>query len=346
MWAVLTTRQSARRQCLPNSGGCEDLRHNAGAAMTAPQRHDHAVAFCCDARFLPFALFMIWQIAHLNPHRRFDFVISTQDDLVLPDWTAPYGIVLHKTGGVDVTVDLRRFEGSLATMFRLALARELGDRYRRILYLDCDMFVEGGDISQLLEVDLGPHPVGAVLDAPHFYVADYHAEEFVRAGLPAAPYFNSGLLLIDTQAFRDQDVESRARKAATTRKHAIVHADQSLMNFALQGKFAQLAPCWNWQANDRLQLLPLRYPVFFNHFSGSKKPDRESTGLHGARYNAAYRAFFAAFMPEVLDRIAPPCDPAPIVAKRAVGLVVRHIMAARLVGEIIARHPDPYRARL
>ncbi len=312
--------------------------------MTAPQRHDSAVAFCCDAKFLPFALFMIWQIAHHNPFRRFDFVISSQDDLVVPDWAAPFGIVLHKTGAVPVNVDVQRFKGSLATLFRLALARELGDSYERILYLDCDMFVDGGDVSRLLEVDLGPHPMGAVLDAPHYYVAEYRAREFAKAGLPAAPYFNNGLQLIDTRAFREQEVERRACDMAATYPQAIVYADQSLMNLALQGKFAQLAPCWNWQASDRLQLVPFRYPVFLSHFIGSNKPDRVRTGQHGARFNDAYRAFFANYMPEVLSRIAPPCDPAPLAAKAAAGLAVRHIMAAKLVGDILTRYPDPYRA--
>lgn len=313
--------------------------------MPAADRHESAVALCCDGRFFPFALFMIWQIAHHNPVRRFDFVISSQDDLEVPDWAKPYGIVMHKTGAVPVKMDMTRFQGSVATLFRLTLARELGDRYRRILYLDCDMFVDGGDFSRLLETDLGPHPIGAVLDAPHLYVAEYRAREFATAGLPAAPYFNSGLQLIDTQAYREQDVERRACAMATTYPAAMHYMDQSLLNLALQGKFAQLAPCWNWQSNDRLQLVPLRYPVFINHFTGTKKPDRVALGLHGARFNAGYRAFFAALMPEVLGRIAPPCDPVPMATKAAGGIALRHVMAARPVGDILARHPDPYRAR-
>jgi hypothetical protein len=57
--------------------------------MTAPQRHDCAVVFCCDRNYFVLTLFLIWQIAHLNPNRRFDFVIASQDDLVVPDWANP-----------------------------------------------------------------------------------------------------------------------------------------------------------------------------------------------------------------------------------------------------------------
>lgn len=312
--------------------------------MTTPQRHDCAVALCCDRKFFPFALFMIWQIAHHNPFRTFDFVISSQDDLEVPDWAKPYGIVMHKTGAVPVNLEMKRFGGSVATLFRLMLARELGDRYRRILYLDCDMFIEAGDFSRLMDLDLGPHPIGAVLDAPHFYVAQYRAKEFAATGLPAMPYFNSGLQLIDTKAYREQDVERRACAVATTHPEALFYTDQSLINMALRGKFAQLAPCWNWQLSYRLPLVPLRYPVFVNHFIGSRKPDRGSSGQHGARFNHAYRAFMAQFMPDVLPTISAPCDPSPIAFKQAASMVMQHVMASKLVSDIIARHPDPYRA--
>ncbi len=76
--------------------------------------------------------------------------------------------------------------------------------YRRILYLDSDIFVEGCDISRLLEVDIGPHPLAAVLDAPFFYEPNHRANEFVKAGLPAVPYANSGVQVIDTKLFVEQ----------------------------------------------------------------------------------------------------------------------------------------------
>jgi lipopolysaccharide biosynthesis glycosyltransferase len=313
--------------------------------MTAPQRHDTAVALCCDQKFFPFALFMIWQIAHHNPLRRFDFVISSQDDLVVPDWAKQHGIVLHKTGAVPEGLDMSRY-GSLATLFRFMLARELGNRYRRILYMDCDMFVEGGDFSRLLNLDLGPHPIGAVLDVPHLYVADYKSKEFTATGLAAKPYFNSGLQLIDTKAYVEQEVEQRAYAMIRKYPQAIFYSDQSMLNLALHGRFAQLAPCWNWQANGRLQLLSLRYPVFAHHFIGPKKPDRESSGQNGARFNQAYRDFFGHFMPEMLAKIAAPCDPAPMTLKEVVGIGVRHVMATKLAADLIARFPDPYQARL
>ena len=312
--------------------------------MTAPQRHDCAVAFCCDAKFFPFALFTIWQIAHHNPFRKFDFVISTQDDLEIPDWAKSYGIVLHKAGLVPIFLEVARFHGSLAPLFRIMLARVLGDRYRRILYLDCDLQIEGGDINRLLEVDLGPHPIGAALDGPFFFVADFRAEEFVTAGLPAAPYANTGVQVIDTRAYRDQEVERRSFEMAAKYPKAVIYTDQSLTNLALRGGFAQLAPCWNWQLSHRYPLVPMRYPVFVRHFVGGNKPDRKSPVRHEARFNLAYHQFFTTFMPDMLLRIAPPGDPSVMTFKDAARIVLLHVMGARLVSDILARYPDPYKA--
>ena len=37
---------------------------------------------------------------------------------------------------------------------------------------------------------------------------------------------------------------------------------------------------------------------------------------------------------------------APMKLKEAAGIVVRHVMATKLVADLIARFPDPYQARL
>lgn len=314
--------------------------------MADPHRHDQAVVLTCDRKFFAFALFMVRQIDFLNPRRAFDLVIATRDDLTIPDWAAPLGIVLHRSGDLPDWLDRSLFPGSLYPLYRLALARELGDRYRRILYLDSDMFVEGGDLNRLFAVDLGPHAVGMVLDAPFFENPSHHPEEFRRAGLPAMPYANSGLQLIDTRAYVAQDIEQRCLTVTRTHPHAITLTDQSLVNLALRGRFATLAPCWNWQVNSRYPLVPMRYPVFIRHFIGKPKPDQTSARQFDVRFNAAYRAFCEALMPESLASLAPLGDPSPMPLGEVLRLVLRHLSARDSFRALIARHDDPYRAIL
>jgi hypothetical protein len=314
--------------------------------MSAPQRHDCAVAFCCDRNYYHLALFMIWKLAHFNPHRRFDFLVSSPDALELPDWAKSLGVVLHRTGNLPDYVEIARYFGTLAPLYRLTLVREMAGRYRRILYLDCDMFVEGGDINRLLDIDIGPHPIGAVLDAPFFYEKDHRAKEFVKLGWPAMPYINTGLQLIETKSYAEHEVERRSFDVCRTHPAAVVLTDQSLLNVALRGKFALLAPCWNWQMNARYPLVPWRYPVFLRHFIGKIKPDRESRGGHDARFKAAYRHFCETLLPDALPRLAPPCDPRPMSLREVSSIVLNHLSGRDILRTMLARYPDPYQARI
>lgn len=314
--------------------------------MQAPQRHDCAVAFCVDAKFFPYALFMIWQIAHLNPDRRFDFVIASDEDLSVPDWAKPHGIVMHRAGEPPAGAEVARFRGSMSTLMRIMLARELGDRYRRIIYMDSDMFVAGGDLGRLMEVDLGPHPIGAALDYCCFYPLARTPKEFAEMGWPAVPYFNSGFQVIDTKAYRDQEVERRSFEFCGIYKKPMPFGDQTLTNLALRGKFAQLAPCWNWQFDFQIPHLAHFYPVFHHHFIGKQKPQAVDSGLLSSRFNHAYRAFMERHMPEGLARLAPPAKPRLLTFGEQAGMIYRNLIFGKPAMDIIERHPDPYRAIL
>jgi lipopolysaccharide biosynthesis glycosyltransferase len=322
--------------------GCKIVTHR----KADQGRSDCAVAFCCDARYFPFALFVIRQIAYHNPERRFDFVVASQDALEIPAWAEPYGIHLHRSGAVPDVGNTKRFGGSLVSLYRILLAQELGHIYRRILYLDCDIFVEGGDFDRLMTVDLGPHPLAAVRDIPHLYEPAFHAREFKAAGMPAASYLNSGLLLIDTAAFEAQNVRDRCWASAASYPQSMFLADQSLLNLALHGQFAELAPCWNWQGNGRFPLVPSRYPVFMRHFIGPLKPNLDVKGHYDARFRQAYADFFRTHMPEKLVDLAPPCNPNPMSIVQASRIVLRHLQAQKLMTAGLARFSDPWHVRI
>lgn len=314
--------------------------------MPRPERHDCAVTFSCDRKYFPFALFMIRQIDFHNPGRTFDFVIASRDALEVPDWAKDLGIVFHRPGDLPDYVGIKSYTGSTAPLYRLLLPRELGDRYRRILYLDCDMFVEGGDLNQLFKVNLGAHAFGAVLDAPYLKDPNHLAREFARMGLPALPYANSGMQLIETAAYVAQDLDRRAFDVCRSHPEAIVYSDQSLTNLAVRGQFAQLAPCWNWQVANDLPLMSLSYPVHIWHFIGRRKPDRDVPSLLDARFAQAYRDFATRFMPEFLAKLPPPKALAPLRFGQIARLGLDQWTARRTAATLLARFPDPYTAQV
>lgn len=314
--------------------------------MGATSQNENAVVFVCDQNYVRFALFMVWQIAHHHPSRTFDFVIYSPDEITLPDWAAPFGVRLHRAAPLTGVPKAAEWKGTIITLYRFGMARDLGHLYRRLIYMDCDMFVEGGDFDRLFQADMGRHAVAGALDAMFLVDENRWAREYRVVGLPALPYLNSGFQLIDTRAYQDQGIEQRAFQAIADHPQAITTADQSAINLALKGKFAELSPAWNWQRNIGLPLVTLRFPVFVRHFIDKEKPDRDSSGRLDPRFNLAYREFFGRHDPDYLPKVAPPCDPAPMSIRDAARIVWRHFKAQEISRKMIARHPDPYRPRI
>ncbi len=63
--------------------------------------------------------------------------------------------------------------------------------------------------------------------------------EFRALGLPAWPYFNAGVLLIDTGAWVAAGIEERLVTLWREKGTAMVRHDQSLLNVALGGRWAE-----------------------------------------------------------------------------------------------------------
>jgi hypothetical protein len=216
---------------------------------SAPATSDRAVVFACDGRYLPYALFAAARIAALHPARDFDMCIcALGETLSVPSNLAPLGMRVCRveTGGAlaGLRLDARRTE---AAYLRLALPAAFGGEYARLLYLDSDVFPQGGDWRALIGLDLRGRPIGAVRDNLQWRAPRRNPLQFRRLGLGPASYFNSGLMLIDVAAYNGQEVLERCLALAAARPDRLVGLDQELLNAVLHGDWAELSPVWNWQ---------------------------------------------------------------------------------------------------
>jgi hypothetical protein len=157
------------------------------------------------------------------------------------------------------------------------------------------------------------------------------------AGLPALLYMKVGLQLIDTRAHMEREVERRAFAAIAKVPKAIILSDQSALNLALVGKFAELSPCWNWQANTQ------RFPIVVQHVIAGQKPGRFSSGRIDTRFHMQDRDVFSRHDPGFLPMLAAPYDPAPMSLRDILRMAWKHELPKEQSGRLIARHPDPYR---
>lgn len=127
------------------------------------------------------------------------------------------------------------------TMYlRLMLDTILPDRVKKVIYLDTDTIVEHS-LSHLWLTDLKGNVMGAVTDVN--LATDEH---FSRLGLDdSSPYFNSGMLLIDMDAYRRLNIRKKCLDWISANSSIADYPDQDAINVVARGNILQVNPRYN-----------------------------------------------------------------------------------------------------
>lgn len=143
---------------------------------------------------------------------------------------------------------------------------------RRLLYLDCDLIVRGS-LSPLWNTPLLGNTLAAVEDQGRGALMDSE-----KRTLGVQRYFNSGVLLVDLDAWRSRETEDRLREFGEKRRDIprLWH-DQTILNAVLGNEILFLPVEWNLmvhclQEGRRGQPEAARGSVA--HFTGNAKPWR------------------------------------------------------------------------
>jgi lipopolysaccharide biosynthesis glycosyltransferase len=131
----------------------------------------------------------------------------------------------------------------LSMYARMLIPDMLPRRIRRALYVDADVIV-ADDLSPLFAVDLHGAALGAVRD---FAIATTaHPWSQLRSRMPARPYFNSGVLLIDLDVWRRTDLSDQVLRFAVGTGERRAVSDQDALN-AVVAPWTELDYRWNVQ---------------------------------------------------------------------------------------------------
>ncbi|CAH1659991.1 Lipopolysaccharide biosynthesis glycosyltransferase [Hyphomicrobiales bacterium] len=184
---------------------------------------------------------------------------------------------------------------------RLFLPALLDERYRRIVYLDSDIAIVRPGLSRLLSLPLADRPVAAAIDM--IFLKDFEdgplTAEFraYRAGLglpPAAPYFNSGLLVIDPEAWLEQAVTEKALAFLAAEPARCLFHDQSALNAVLRDNWLAVSPRYNFMGDFQLLDLEALIAPVVMHFVNHPKPWHFPDWAGEDRFARIYREAFAA----------------------------------------------------
>lgn len=180
--------------------------------------------------------------------------------------------------------------------FRCLIGTVLPATQRRCIYLDGDTIVRR-DLRELWTADLDGAAVGAALDYFLARAGDAIAPWRTLRLDPEASYFNSGVMLVDLNAWREQDIGGQAvRTCLANRDHLMAQGrwpqhDQFGLNVVLHRRWHRLSQDWNY-----LSEMEFREPNVV-HYCGGGKPwsptcQREfSAWFHEAVDGTAWRGF-------------------------------------------------------
>jgi lipopolysaccharide biosynthesis glycosyltransferase len=124
-----------------------------------------------------------------------------------------------------------------AVYYRLYFPLLVNHTVRKLLYIDTDTLVLN-NLSELYHWPLDGYPVAAVYDN---YVK---TQPMIGMDTPGE-YLNSGVLLIDTQAWRDQKISEKAIDYLLTYPERIRYVDQCALNAVLRHNWLHLDTRYN-----------------------------------------------------------------------------------------------------
>jgi len=246
--------------------------------MPAADPSDPIHLLCAaDARYGGYAGIMLASVLRANPDEVFEIHLLS-DGMRAGDRRKLAALVARAGSRLTVYDVAARLAGysdgvgnhlSRTAYARLLITDLLPASLSRILYLDCDIICTGA-LRPLWALAAAIPLLGAV--------ADRTGERWkARLGLPAdAPYFNSGVLLINLAAWRERDIAGKIIAWMSANPDKLALADQDAINACLCGAITPLSDCWNLQIgldSGPLPAVRLNEAVLL-HYTSAHKPWR------------------------------------------------------------------------
>lgn len=207
------------------------------------------IAFNIDHAYVRFCSVTLVSILRSNPQAKIVAHIlsrglTASDKQVLQQLAAQYNGEIHFYEPDESLLEGFRIHASsshisLVTYYRCMLADYLPASLHRVIYLDSDLLVTGS-LAPFWQMPMQGAPVAAVVDA----AADDHTRYKVLCYPEADSYFNAGVLLIDLDWWRTNNVGQRCIDYYRAHPERIRFNDQDLLNSLFHGQV-----CW----------APLRY---------------------------------------------------------------------------------------
>lgn len=150
-----------------------------------------------------------------------------------------------------------------AAYYRILIPNLIDEKISKILYLDCDLVVEG-DLIELFEMNISNYFIGAVEENVIGLKQNLGMKE-------ETPYFNSGVMLINLKKWREFNISNITITFIRENPQKIKLWDQDALNAVLAGKCLILPKQFNLLTSEIENISNINNPVII-HFSSHIKP--------------------------------------------------------------------------
>lgn len=242
-----------------------------------------------DANYVPYCGVMLTSVFESNKHARVDAYILI--DTPLPGKAQRQFAQLAEKYGNSINyllIDksfLEKFPikgmsyWSIATYYRLYATDLLPESVHRILYLDCDIIVDG-KLDYLWEIDMTDKAAGVV---PDIFEYDGHFQRQLHYPEDAG-YFNAGVVLINVDFWRKHNIGQQCLDFLANHYDWIEANDQDVLNAVLWDKKIRLPLAYNYQIQFlksnfydaltiyRMEINETRRHAVIVHYAAPEKP--------------------------------------------------------------------------
>lgn len=279
------------------------------------------IVFAGDESYAAHIAVAISSLLQNNPKQQIQIYILNQDISKEAFLKIEKVVLSYTCSIVDLKIDLDFLQAlvthshyTLACYYRLLIPLLIKEE--KVLYLDSDILVEGS-LQELYEKDIADYFVAAV-ENPEF---NWHSDLQMH---PKSKYFNSGVMLINLQKWRETNLTDKVISFIQENPKAIRFVDQCGLNSQINGTWLELQPKFNTQVVFFAEYFENIYfpkkdfveaisnPVIV-HFTGSSKPWHfENAHSYKAKYweyrnKTLFKSFFEedATLAKVISRAIP-----------------------------------------
>ncbi len=262
------------------------------------------IFFACDANYLKYLAVTVKSLdEYASEDYHYEVRVLTEGfdgvdtsrltEMPLKHTSVEFVNVTHLVEGIrERLLEVLRDYYSESIFYRIFIP-SLFPELKKAIYLDCDI-VLNDDIAKMYNTDIGDNILGAVNDESVTLTPEFISYVNEVIGVSEKKYINSGVLLINCEKFREEQIEEKMLSLIEKYNFRTVAPDQDYLNYLCKDKIYYFSLGWNKQPNrvrgfDNNDL----HLIHYNHF---EKPWRYNGVLYEEKFweMARRTQFFAA----------------------------------------------------